>query len=175
MASSSNGPRLLLSYQVELTTRSKTTGTQTLKKRLKQNSNSSTDQSKEKPEDPSPHETSQEGESKLNNDHPDIVSLQILESSPLSPQPSSGDQFSSITIDTTGVTSSTESILEDHQVAAFFELYAEPSGNFWTEPFLADNSYNFNISNDFLVPLVDPEYVPVHSPFFDGDMLCPYI
>ncbi|XP_031282890.1 transcription factor MYB15-like [Pistacia vera] len=137
-----------------------------LKKRLNQNSNSSTDQSKEKPEDPSPHETSQEGESKLNNDHPDIVSLQILESSPLSPQPSSGDQFSSITIDTTGVTSSTESILEDHQVAAFFELYAEPSGNFWTEPFLADNSYNFNISNDFLVPFVDPEYVPVHSPFF---------
>ncbi|KAJ0111199.1 hypothetical protein Patl1_02138 [Pistacia atlantica] len=137
-----------------------------LKKRLNQNSNSSTDQSKEKPEDPSPHETSQEGESKLNNDHPDIVSLQILESSPLSPQPSSGDQFSSIIIDTTGVTSSTESILEDHQVAAFFELYAEPSGNFWTEPFLADNSYNFNISNDFLVPFVDPEYVPVHSPFF---------
>lgn len=146
-----------------------------LKKRLNQNSNSSSDQSKEKSEDPSHHETSQEGESKLNNDHLDITSLQILESSSSSPLPSSSDQFSSIPLDTTGVIRSTESIVEHHKVDTFFEPYAAPSSNFWTEPFLADNSYNFNISNDFLVPFTDPEYVPVHSPFFDGDMLCPFI
>ncbi|XP_044503629.1 transcription factor MYB14-like [Mangifera indica] len=146
-----------------------------LKKRLIQNSNSSAHQSKEKQEDLSRHETSQEGESKLNNDHPDIISFQILESSPSSPQPSSSNQFSPITIDTTGVTSSTELILEDDKVASFFEPYAEPSGNFWTEPFLADNSYNFNMYSDFLEPLVDHIDVPAYSPFFYGDMLCPYI
>ncbi|KAK1568290.1 hypothetical protein Q3G72_022698 [Acer saccharum] len=99
---------------------------------------------------------------------------QILESSTSTSSSTDHDQVSSITIDTTPVdfNRSSETIIQEDSVANFFELYA--GNNFWTEPFLADNSYNFNISNDFLAPLIDPGYVSLHSPFLDGELLCPY-
>ncbi|TXG55281.1 hypothetical protein EZV62_020537 [Acer yangbiense] len=99
---------------------------------------------------------------------------QILESSTSTSSSTDHDQVSSITIDTTPVefNRSSETIIQEDSVANFFEPYA--GNNFWTEPFLADNSYNFNISNDFLAPLIDHGYVSLHSPFLDGELLCPY-
>ncbi|KAH7576838.1 hypothetical protein JRO89_XS01G0159400 [Xanthoceras sorbifolium] len=151
-----------------------------LKKRLKQNSVSGDQAEDHQNPDHNSHSKtkSQERESKPNTiqvtestkqpqtlDINPISTPPILESSTASsPQPCSSPdhQVSSITTDMNRI--------------AFVEPYAEPSGNdFWTEPFLSDNSYNFNISyNDFLAPLIDPGYESLHSPFLDGEILCPY-
>ncbi|KAJ4729924.1 MYB family protein [Melia azedarach] len=162
-----------------------------LKKRLKQTS--VTNEAKKKPKDhiyddldrqvePKASGNSQEGESKVKVDSPEgelklnnhhlnhMISPSILESSLSSSQPSSSDQLSSITTDTS-VISSTELILDNKDV--LLQPYAEAIGSFWTEPFLADNSCNLYISNDLLAPLSNTGYAYLHSSFLDGEILWP--
>ncbi|KAJ9170146.1 hypothetical protein P3X46_018274 [Hevea brasiliensis] len=93
------------------------------------------------------------------------ATTQIMESFPLSPKQSTSD-FSSLTADNIAVTSSSCSDLKCEDEFAFLEAYEAPSGNFWTEPFLADNYY---MPSEFLTPLVDPL-----SPLSDGELLCSY-
>lgn len=100
----------------------------------------------------------------------DQAALQILESSTLSPGQtySSSDEVSTISTDTTFTeTSTTNFAADDSNVSAYnsLETFSEFSGNFWTEPFLADNSY---IPSEFLTPITDLE---IFSPLFDGSSL----
>ena len=88
---------------------------------------------------------------------------QIIDSSPSSPQLSSSE-LSSITRDTAAATSA--NMAADDNVTSS-EAYAETSGDFWPQPFSADNSY---IPNDFLEPFMDAEYL---SPVFD-EFMCLY-
>lgn len=91
------------------------------------------------------------------------ATTQVIDSSPSSPQPSSS-KFSSITKDIAMATRT--NMVADGNVTSS-EAYAETSGDFWTEPFSADNSY---IPSDFLTPFMDTEYLsPVLAKF-----LCPY-
>lgn len=99
-------------------------------------------------------------EEKLNSNN---LSQIIIDSSPSSPQLSSSE-FSSITRDTAAATS-TNMAADDNVTSS--EAYAEISGDFWPQPFSADNSY---IPNDFLEPFMETEYL---SPVFD-EFMCLY-
>ncbi|XP_015571052.1 transcription factor MYB4 [Ricinus communis] len=91
---------------------------------------------------------------------------QTSESSTLSPKQSSSSDNSSIATDNIAVMSSSDSNSDDF---SFLEAYEAPVGNFWTEPFLADNYYM--PSDQFsLMPLLD-DPLPL---FLDGEILYPY-
>lgn len=104
---------------------------------------------------------------------------QILDSSnnnPMSPQTSSSSSEVSTSTTESTITNASESSSKDdnyNMVAESnvgnndpFEAFPEFSDNFWTEPFLADNSY---IPSDFLSSLIDNEFVS--SPVFDANLL----
>ncbi|TKY48804.1 Myb-related protein Myb4 [Spatholobus suberectus] len=81
------------------------------------------------------------------------------DSSPLSPQPSCSG-FSWITTDPAATTNNENSVLEHDDGLAFLDAYTEPVGaNFWTEPYLIDNSY--------VPPECEPEYF---SPMCDVEL-----
>ncbi|XP_041002400.1 transcription factor MYB14-like [Juglans microcarpa x Juglans regia] len=89
---------------------------------------------------------------------------EIIGSLPSSdPQPSSS-RSSSITTNTS--VEPTINMVEDDNSTST-EASAETSGNFWTQPFLTDNSY---IACDFLAPFMDNEDL---SPVVD-EFSCPY-
>lgn len=93
------------------------------------------------------------------------ATTQIVESSTLCPTPSTSD-FSSSTADNAAVTSSCSDLKSDDEFA-FLEAYEAPCGNFWTEPFLADNYY---MPFEFLAPSLDP----LSDPLLDGELLYSY-
>ncbi|KAK4577426.1 hypothetical protein RGQ29_027787 [Quercus rubra] len=132
-----------------------------LKKRLKQNSIAQEENSSSN--NVFPREKSQKRLKGTNNSHLHQETVEIIDSSMLSPQQSSSE-FSSISTDT-AVAISTNMVVDDNVTS--LGAYAETNDNFWTEPFLADNSY---IPSDFQAPLLDTE---VLSPLFD-EFLCPY-
>lgn len=105
--------------------------------------------------------------------------INILDNSPMSPQPSTSEVSSTISTDTSNNTSTatTERSTNFLAVDSYYnntntnynpleELYSEFSDDFWTEPFLADNSYI--PSDDFLSSLMDTEFL---SPEFDPNLL----
>ena len=111
------------------------------------------------------------------------VATQILESYPFSAQPSSSTctetSYATTDSSTAGLTNSYDSSLasplnisgqgqvEHYQtLTASTETVAELSGNFWTEPFFADNCY---MANDSMAPMVDPEIL-FHPPL-SGELL----
>ncbi|GMY39189.1 transcription factor MYB14-like [Fagus crenata] len=133
-----------------------------LKKRLKQNSVTNEG-------NPSSNNHSQRGKNKKrtkgpNDSHLNQATVEIIDSSLLSPQQSLSE-FSLSTTDTTAIATGTNMVADDNVTS--LEAYGETAGNFWTEPFLSDNSY---IPSDFLAPFLDTE---VLSPLFD-EFLCPY-
>ncbi|GMN61219.1 hypothetical protein TIFTF001_030319 [Ficus carica] len=105
--------------------------------------------------------------------------INILDNSPMSPQPSTSEvSYSTISTDTSNNTSTatTERSTSSLAVDSYYnntntnynpleEVYAEFSDDFWTEPFLADNSYI--PSDDFLSSLMDNEFL---SPEFDANL-----
>ncbi|KAA3463646.1 myb-related protein Myb4-like [Gossypium australe] len=113
-------------------------------------------------------------EKKLNNHHHLVIDVPtspplILESSlSASPQPTSSDQYSTITKDNT-VISSKDSVTYDHNNnnKTSFEGYEANSGNFWNEPFFWD-SYNINTS----VTLDPASYELPDFPFLDEEISC---
>ncbi|MBA0601559.1 transcription factor MYB30 [Gossypium raimondii] len=113
-------------------------------------------------------------EKKLNNHHHLVIDVPtspplILESSlSASPQPTSSDQYSTITKDNT-VLSSKDSVTYDHNNnnKASLEGYEANSGNFWNEPFFWD-SCNINTS----VTLDPASYELPEFPFLDGEISC---
>ncbi|TYI87933.1 hypothetical protein E1A91_D04G171300v1 [Gossypium mustelinum] len=113
-------------------------------------------------------------EKKLNNHHHLVIDVPtspplILESSlSASPQPTSSDQYSTITKDNT-VLSSKDSVTYDHNNSnkASLEGYEASSGNFWNEPFFWDSS-NINTS----VTLDPASYELPEFPFLDGEISC---
>ncbi|GAV71182.1 Myb_DNA-binding domain-containing protein [Cephalotus follicularis] len=133
----------------------------TLKKRVSENP-ASKNGAKQKSCDPTQQKTNQESDSHPNNNHQINPSESPIlhSSSSSSPQQISSDQPSSTTTDTVAETS-TESIIIDD--ISFFGAYEETRGNFWTEPFLDYNSY---MTNDFLAPSIDHEYISPQNPFF---------
>ncbi|KAJ9686816.1 hypothetical protein PVL29_015597 [Vitis rotundifolia] len=97
--------------------------------------------------------------------HP--IASQILESYPFSPQPSSSTETSSSTTDSSAAGGNSSNCASyDCSSLASMETVAELSGNFWTEPFFADNYY---IPNDSMAPMVDPEIL-FHPPL-SGELL----
>ncbi|XP_057505720.1 transcription factor MYB8-like [Actinidia eriantha] len=91
----------------------------------------------------------------------------ILESAPLSPELSSSEFSSSLTSDY-AVLSDTELIVEDGNSTNSSELLTEAIGNFWTEPFLEDKSFNkneFSSSN-----MVEGGFFYPDSLYFDDGM-----
>ncbi|KAK9266352.1 hypothetical protein L1049_023943 [Liquidambar formosana] len=136
-----------------------------LKKRLKENP--AAYEAKVESDDVFECETNQEKELEPKNSIQGPLTHQILESSPMSPQQSSSEA-SSMSTDTPAITS-TNMVTCDN--GASMEKYEELSGNFWTEPFVADSAYN---RIDFLAPLAEPGYLFPHSPVSSGEMLCPY-
>ncbi|EXB62329.1 Myb-related protein Myb4 [Morus notabilis] len=87
----------------------------------------------------------------------------------MSPQPSSSDEASTISTDSSNITT-TETSTNNYLVAdsccnPLEDAYAEFSDNFWTEPFLADNSYT---PSDFFTSLMDTEFF---SSEFDANLL----
>ncbi|XP_050384069.1 transcription factor MYB30-like [Argentina anserina] len=83
-----------------------------------------------------------------------------------SPQPSSSE-VSSMTSDTAvAITAADYLVVEDNATSTAMEsFYGDFSDNFWTEPFLADNSYN---PTGFYTPFMEPEFL---FPSFGGDFL----
>ncbi|XWS63350.1 hypothetical protein CRYUN_Cryun06bG0087900 [Craigia yunnanensis] len=115
-----------------------------LKKRAKQNLTSS--DGKEYPSTTSqsevPHNSEGEAESVLNDTPPS----RILQSSPLSPATFSSNELSSFISDTRSI-SSLDVIGGMEDICVYLpsssEIYeAQSSGDFWSEPFVADNIYN---------------------------------
>ncbi|KDP44603.1 hypothetical protein JCGZ_19745 [Jatropha curcas] len=85
----------------------------------------------------------------------------IMESSPISPKSSTSDS-STMAMDSRPVMSNGE--LKSADELDFLEAYEEPTGNFWTEPFLIDN---YDMPDDMTQPLLlDPL-----SPLLDGEIL----
>lgn len=126
-----------------------------LKKRFNQNSITEHAQiTKSKPEKTQMNEKQTNSKPMEPVDIDAIYTPKVLESSSTasSPQPSS-------------------SITEDRSYSGLFESYT--ADDFWTEPFLSDNSYNFNVSSDFVTSsFMDSGYV---APFLEEEMLlCSY-
>ncbi|KAF8414012.1 hypothetical protein HHK36_002010 [Tetracentron sinense] len=111
-------------------------------------------------------EASKKRELEPNTSLHDAHTHQIIESSSLSSQPSSSE-FSSST-DSAAV-NATNSVAEDTVISP--ETFVEPSGNFWTEPYFAGNSY---IQEDFPVTFVDPGSMFPFSTVSLGEYFCSY-
>ncbi|CAK9159274.1 unnamed protein product [Ilex paraguariensis] len=130
-----------------------------LKKRSKQNS--TCDEPKVSSDDHSHGETSSTDQpSPLNPEN-----HRILESCPLSPQLVSGE-FSTSTTDSAGENG--RELGRDDDVSPG-EIFAEPVGDFWTEPFLEDD---YNSMNDFVAPFVDPGLLYPPSPITGVEFSC---
>nr|WRO64666.1 MYB transcription factor protein [Rosa persica] len=83
-----------------------------------------------------------------------------------SPQPSSSEVSSMTSETAVAITAADGLVVEDNATsAAMGTIYGDFGDNFWTEPFLADNSYN---PSGFYTPLMEPEFL---YPSFDGDFL----
>ncbi|KAA8524497.1 hypothetical protein F0562_010920 [Nyssa sinensis] len=139
-----------------------------LKKPSKQNSTSHG--SKLSSSDLSRRESSREKRSEAIKSSENLSTQKVFKSSPLSPQPSSSD-LSSSTTDSAGVKRTSFVAENDHFVP--WEIFAEPSESFWTEPFLADN-YD-STPDDFLVPLLNAGSIFPSSPALSTEeFLCSY-
>ncbi|GLT29790.1 hypothetical protein SLA2020_046350 [Shorea laevis] len=90
----------------------------------------------------------------------------ILESLASSPQPSSIDQQSTLTSGNATATEKDLDMISEEDINALLGEYEAQSGDFWTELFLADNSY---MTNECLAPIVNSGYGP---PLFVGEMFC---
>ena len=90
----------------------------------------------------------------------------ILESTPLSPELSSSEFSSSLTYDY-AVLSDKEWVIEDGNSTNSSVLLSEAIGNFWTEPFLEDKSFN---KNEFSSHTVEGEFFYQDSLYFDDGM-----
>ena len=90
----------------------------------------------------------------------------ILESAPLSPELSSSEFSSSLTYDY-AVLRDKEWVIEDGNSTNSSALLAEAIGNFWTEPFLEDKSFN---KNEFSSRMEEGEFFYPDSLYFDDGM-----
>ncbi|KAJ7981375.1 MYB family protein [Quillaja saponaria] len=145
-----------------------------LKKRIQQkldNHDEKTECSNSEDHCPLQHNQDTNAEVHNNKNHVDPIlinqsSTQIqADSWPLSPNSSLSD-LSSMSLDSTALTS-TNSVLEDTSFGPL-EAHAEPiSGNFWTETFMAENSY---VPND-IVPLLVIEDLEYFCPTYEEELL----